>query len=93
MTPPVVSIPSVSGQTSTRTISPRSSSPERMPPWTAAPYPTASSGLIPFDSSLLKYSLRSCWTFRMRVEPLTRTTYNVTVSEIAIHKQYKDLPR
>ena len=73
MTPPVVSIPRVRGLTSTRTTSPSDSSPERIPPWTAAPYATASSGLIPFDGSLPKYSLRSCWTLGIRVDPPTKT--------------------
>jgi len=36
-TPPVVSIPRVRGQTSTRTTSAVPSAPERIPPWTAAP--------------------------------------------------------
>jgi hypothetical protein len=61
-TPPVVSIPMVRGQTSMRTTSSTLSSPDKIPPWTAAPYATASSGLIPFEGSCLKYSLMSCWT-------------------------------
>ena len=47
MTPPTVSIPSVRGQTSRRTIPLVPSSPDNTPPWIAAPYATASSGLIP----------------------------------------------
>lgn len=47
ITPPTVSIPSVSGLTSSSTRSPVSSSPPNTPAWTAAPYATASSGLIP----------------------------------------------
>ena len=42
---------------------------------TAAPYATASSGLIPLDGSLPpKNFLRSCWTLGIRVEPPTSTT-------------------
>ncbi|KAG5457289.1 MAG: NAD-specific glutamate dehydrogenase-domain-containing protein [Olpidium bornovanus] len=37
ITPPVVSIPRVSGQTSSRTMPPTPSSSDRTPPWTAAP--------------------------------------------------------
>ena len=73
-TPPVVSIPRVSGQTSIRTMPLRPSSPLRMPAWMAAPYATASSGLMPLDGSLpLKKSFRRAWTRGMRVEPPTRT--------------------
>ena len=72
-TPPVVSIPRVRELTSTKRRSPMDSSPERIPPWTAAPYATASSGLIPFEGSFPKKSLRSCWTLGIRVEPPTRT--------------------
>ena len=47
--------------------------------WTAAPYATASSGLMPLFGSLpLKKSLRSCCTFGMRVEPPTRTTSSIS---------------
>ena len=71
---PVVSIPTVRGQTSTGTTSSVPSSPERRSLWTAAPQTTASSALIPLEGSLPKYSLRSCWTLGIRVEPPTRTT-------------------
>ena len=47
MTPPTVSIPRVRGHTSSRTIPEVWSSPDNTPPWMAAPYATASSGLIP----------------------------------------------
>mmetsp|Transcript_254 Transcript_254/g.628 ORF Transcript_254/g.628 Transcript_254/m.628 type:complete len:364 (-) Transcript_254:17-1108(-) len=74
ITPPTVSIPSVSGLTSRSTMSPVSSSPPSTPPWTAAPYATASSGLIPREGSLpLKNSLTSCCTLGIRVEPPTST--------------------
>lgn len=48
ITPPAVSIPSDSGVTSTRSTSwiAELVSPVRMAAWTAAPYATASSGLI-----------------------------------------------
>mmetsp|Transcript_13532 Transcript_13532/g.15948 ORF Transcript_13532/g.15948 Transcript_13532/m.15948 type:complete len:293 (-) Transcript_13532:962-1840(-) len=76
MTPPTVSIPCESGVTSNNRIElrPSSSSPDRIPPWTAAPYATASSGLIPFEGSLPpKYSeIRLC-TLGMRVDPPTST--------------------
>mmetsp|Transcript_12715 Transcript_12715/g.40713 ORF Transcript_12715/g.40713 Transcript_12715/m.40713 type:complete len:266 (+) Transcript_12715:70-867(+) len=76
ITSPAVSRPSESGVTSSSSRSFVSSppSPERMPPWTAAPKATASSGLMPLLGSLpLKKSLSSCRTFGMRVEPPTRT--------------------
>ena len=47
MTPPTVSMPIVRGLTSRSTRSPVSSSPPSTPACTAAPYATASSGLIP----------------------------------------------
>mmetsp|Transcript_21739 Transcript_21739/g.52323 ORF Transcript_21739/g.52323 Transcript_21739/m.52323 type:complete len:253 (-) Transcript_21739:930-1688(-) len=75
-TPPTVSIPSVSGVTSRSRRSAVSlpPSPERMPPCTAAPYATASSGLMPLLGSLpLKKSWRSDCTLGMRVEPPTST--------------------
>mmetsp|Transcript_17000 Transcript_17000/g.51530 ORF Transcript_17000/g.51530 Transcript_17000/m.51530 type:complete len:266 (+) Transcript_17000:655-1452(+) len=77
ITSPAVSRPSESGVTSS---SSRSSVfaepvPERMAACTAAPYATASSGLIDLDGSLpLKKSVRSETTLGMRVEPPTRTT-------------------
>ncbi|PWU85987.1 hypothetical protein C4B63_137g32 [Trypanosoma cruzi] len=77
MTPPAVSMPSVSGVTSS---SSRPSvclllPPVRMKACTAAPYATASSGLMLLFSSLPpKKSDTSCITFGMRVEPPTSTT-------------------
>ena len=62
ITPPVTLIPSVRGVTSINRISFVSSdcSPPRIPPWTAAPYATASSGFIPlFGSFPLKNSFIS----------------------------------
>mmetsp|Transcript_14229 Transcript_14229/g.32606 ORF Transcript_14229/g.32606 Transcript_14229/m.32606 type:complete len:303 (-) Transcript_14229:3-911(-) len=73
ITPPTVSIPSVSGVTSSNSRS-WPPSPLKMPACTAAPYATASSGLMPrFGSLPLKKSLMSCWTLGMRVEPPTST--------------------
>mmetsp|Transcript_50950 Transcript_50950/g.110667 ORF Transcript_50950/g.110667 Transcript_50950/m.110667 type:complete len:232 (-) Transcript_50950:615-1310(-) len=77
MTSPAVSRPRESGVTSR---SSRSSVlaepvPERIAACTAAPYATASSGLMEREGSLpLKKSERSDWTFGMRVEPPTSTT-------------------
>mmetsp|Transcript_21305 Transcript_21305/g.54268 ORF Transcript_21305/g.54268 Transcript_21305/m.54268 type:complete len:335 (-) Transcript_21305:313-1317(-) len=74
-------MPSVSGVTSSSSRSFVSSppSPERMPPCTAAPYATASSGLIPLFGSLpLKKSLSSACTLGMRVEPPTSTTSSIS---------------
>mmetsp|Transcript_11703 Transcript_11703/g.37151 ORF Transcript_11703/g.37151 Transcript_11703/m.37151 type:complete len:237 (+) Transcript_11703:852-1562(+) len=82
ITPPTVSMPSVSGVTSSSSKSFVSSppSPERMPPWTAAPKATASSGLMPLLGSLpLKKSLSSCCTLGMRVEPPTSTTSSISL--------------
>mmetsp|Transcript_27878 Transcript_27878/g.82008 ORF Transcript_27878/g.82008 Transcript_27878/m.82008 type:complete len:467 (-) Transcript_27878:734-2134(-) len=81
MSPPAVSMPSESGATSSSSRSFVSSDalPERTPPCTAAPYATDSSGLMPLFGSLpLKYSVSSCCTFGMRVEPPTRTTSSIS---------------
>lgn len=48
-TPPYVSIPNESGVTSNNTKS--LTSPERTPPWIAAPIATHSSGFIPLSGS------------------------------------------
>mmetsp|Transcript_3651 Transcript_3651/g.10779 ORF Transcript_3651/g.10779 Transcript_3651/m.10779 type:complete len:210 (+) Transcript_3651:484-1113(+) len=77
MTPPAVSMPMDRGATSRRSTSFVASpvAPERMPAWTAAPYATASSGLMDLQGSLpLKKSARSDWILGMRVEPPTSTT-------------------
>ena len=76
MTPPAVSIPSERGETSSKSKSCVFSevSPERMAAWTAAPYATASSGLIDLLGSLpLKKSDTSLTMRGIRVEPPTRT--------------------
>ncbi|RNA39293.1 hypothetical protein BpHYR1_005078 [Brachionus plicatilis] len=61
MTPPAVSMPSDSGATSSNSKSCTASdlSPVRMAAWTAAPYATASSGLIDLFSSL---PLKKSWS-------------------------------
>lgn len=74
MTPPAVSIPSESGATSRRSTSfvASEASPLRIPPWTAAPYATASSGLIDLFSSFPpKNSLSMDWILGIRVDPPT----------------------
>ena len=55
LTPPIVSIPSVSGVTSSNNTS--LTSPPKTPACIAAPIATASSGLTSFLGSLLKKSL------------------------------------
>ena len=48
--------------------------PDKIPAWTAAPYATASSGLMLFSSFFpSKKSLKSFWIFGIRVDPPTRT--------------------
>mmetsp|Transcript_28896 Transcript_28896/g.63702 ORF Transcript_28896/g.63702 Transcript_28896/m.63702 type:complete len:237 (-) Transcript_28896:740-1450(-) len=82
MTPPTVSIPRDRGATSSNRMSLTSSppSPPRIPPCTAAPYATASSGLMPLLGSLpSKYSLSSSCTLGMRVEPPTSTISSSSV--------------
>nr|CAI5821458.1 unnamed protein product [Callosobruchus analis] len=76
ITPPAVSIPKDKGVTSNSSRSCTSSdlSPCKMAAWTAAPYATASSGLMDLLSSLpLKKSCSSFWTLGIRVEPPTST--------------------
>ncbi|TYZ61875.1 hypothetical protein PybrP1_008955 [[Pythium] brassicae (nom. inval.)] len=77
MTLPTVSIPSDSGVTSTSSSEFVASlrMPDRIAPCTAAPYATASSGLIDFDSSLpLNRPESMVCTLGMRVEPPTSTS-------------------
>uniref|UniRef100_K3W998 Uncharacterized protein n=1 Tax=Globisporangium ultimum (strain ATCC 200006 / CBS 805.95 / DAOM BR144) TaxID=431595 RepID=K3W998_GLOUD len=76
MTLPTVSIPSESGVTSTSKSELVASlrMPDKMAPCTAAPYATASSGLIDFESSLPLNRLDSMvCTLGIRVEPPTST--------------------
>lgn len=82
MTPPTVSIPRVNGVTSIKRISLVSSdySPPKIPPCTAAPYATASSGLIPlFGSFPLKKSFINYWTFGILVDPPTNTISSISL--------------
>mmetsp|Transcript_11648 Transcript_11648/g.49008 ORF Transcript_11648/g.49008 Transcript_11648/m.49008 type:complete len:384 (-) Transcript_11648:508-1659(-) len=76
ITPPTVSMPWVSGATSSSRMSLASpSSPLRMPPCTAAPKATASSGLTPATGSLPEQSfLATARAHAMRVEPPTSTS-------------------
>ena len=77
ITPPAVSIPIESGATSSRSKSwiLLDLSPVKIEAWTAAPYATASSGLMLLHSSLsLKNRERIDWIFGIRVEPPTSTT-------------------
>ncbi|KAJ8425770.1 hypothetical protein Cgig2_014884 [Carnegiea gigantea] len=77
MTPPAVSKPRDRGVTSSNKRSWTFSfpSPLKMAACTAAPYATASSGLMLLHSSLpLKKSCNSCWTLGILVDPPTRTT-------------------
>mmetsp|Transcript_23293 Transcript_23293/g.55091 ORF Transcript_23293/g.55091 Transcript_23293/m.55091 type:complete len:390 (+) Transcript_23293:518-1687(+) len=70
MTPPSVSIPSDSGDTSSSRMS--LTSPLRTPPWMAAPIATTSSGLTPRLGVLPKNSSTVSWTLGIRVIPPTR---------------------
>lgn len=82
ITPPTVSIPRVRGVTSMSRISLVSSvaSPPNIPPCTAAPYATASSGFIPlFGSFPLKKSFINCYTLGILVDPPTNTTSSISL--------------
>mmetsp|Transcript_41040 Transcript_41040/g.73781 ORF Transcript_41040/g.73781 Transcript_41040/m.73781 type:complete len:228 (+) Transcript_41040:1075-1758(+) len=71
-TPPMVSIPRLSGVTSRSKMS--FTSPRSTPPWMAAPMATTSSGFTPLLASLLKISFTMPCTFGMRVMPPTNRT-------------------
>lgn len=80
ITPPAVSIPKDRGVTSRSRISRTASelSPVRMAACTAAPYATASSGLIDLLSSLpWNMFWRRIWTLGIRVEPPTSTISSI----------------
>jgi len=82
MTLPAVSIPTESGATSTRRTSLMRLDLDyvRIAAWIAAPYATASSGLIDLFGSLpLKKSLRIETTFGILVEPPTRTISSISL--------------
>jgi len=74
-TPPYVSIPNDSGVTSSNTRS--LTSPERTPPWIAAPIATHSSGFIPLFGSLFVIFLTASWTAGTLVEPPTNNTWSI----------------
>src|SRR5207248_824675 len=73
-TPPLVSMPSESGVTSSRSTS--LTSPRSTPAWMAAPTATTSSGFTPLCGSLPTISLTFSWTAGIRVMPPTRTTWS-----------------
>ena len=75
MTPPLVSMPSVSGVTSSSSTS--LTSPASTPAWIAAPIATTSSGLTPRCGSLPVSSLTFSCTAGMRVMPPTITTWSI----------------
>ena len=68
-TPPYVSIPNDSGVTSSNTRS--LTSPERTPPWIAAPIATHSSGFIPLSGSFPVIFFTASWTHGTLVDPPT----------------------
>ena len=76
ITPPIVSIPTDNGTTSSNTTS--LTSPLSTPPWIAAPTATTSSGFTPFDGALPKNFSTICCTAGIRVEPPTRITSSMS---------------
>ena len=72
ITPPIVSIPSDNGVTSSNNTS--LTSPCNTPPWIAAPTATASSGLTSLRASLPKISFTFSCTFGIRLWPPTKIT-------------------
>ena len=76
ITPPLVSMPRVSGVTSSRSTS--LTSPASTPAWIAAPTATTSSGLTPWCGSLPTSSLTLSCTAGMRVMPPTRITWSIS---------------
>ena len=75
ITPPLVSMPRVSGVTSSSSTS--LTSPASTPAWIAAPMATTSSGLTPWCGSLPVSSLTLSWTAGIRLMPPTRTTWSM----------------
>jgi len=71
-TPPNVSIPNDNGVTSSNTRS--FTSPDKTPPWIAAPIATHSSGLIPLSGSFPVIFLTASWTAGTLVDPPTNNT-------------------
>jgi hypothetical protein len=79
ITPPLVSMPSDSGVTSSSSTS--LTSPFSTPAWMAAPMATTSSGLTPRCGSLPISSLTLSCTAGMRVMPPTRITWSICDAE------------
>ena len=80
ITPPLVSMPRVSGVTSSSRTS--LTSPASTPAWIAAPIATTSSGLTPLCGSLPVSSLTFSWTAGIRVMPPTRTTWSISAPRV-----------
>ncbi len=76
--PPRVSIPNVSGVTSSNRTS--FTSPLIIPPWMAAPNDTASSGWTDLSGDNLVISLTISWTFGIRVLPPTKITLSICLT-------------
>ena len=74
-TPPMVSMPSDSGVTSSSSLS--STSPERMPACTAAPSATTSSGFSSVCGLARNSASTAARTSGMRVDPPTITTSSI----------------
>ena len=82
ITPPLVSMPRVSGVTSSSRTS--LTSPPSTPAWMAAPTATTSSGLTPRCGSLPVSSLTLSWTAGMRVMPPTITTCWISLTPLSL---------
>ena len=82
ITPPLVSMPRVSGVTSSSRTS--LTSPASTPAWMAAPTATTSSGLTPRCGSLPVSSLTFSWTAGMRVMPPTSTTWSIVLDALVL---------
>ncbi len=78
VTPPIVSIPSESGVTSSNSTS--LTSPCSTPPWIAAPIATTSSGFTPFNGSFPKIVLTFSTTAGIRVIPPTSTISSISLA-------------
>ena len=79
ITPPLVSMPRVSGVTSSSRTS--LTSPASTPAWIAAPTATTSSGLTPWCGSVPVSSLTLSRTAGIRVMPPTSTTWSMSAPE------------
>ena len=88
LTPPSVSIPRVSGVTSSKTIS-LVTSPAIIPAWTAAPNATASIGSTPDSASFPRESLTNFLTIGIRVGPPIKTIF--VISEVESFASSNDL--